>query len=192
LGGRAYPLRIPVDRVGTVDRMVFELALAHIGLSAERLEALGGRAVPARDYHEQLALYRRGDVDALWQFMGIPSPSIAEAHGIRPVKALPLPPTLIDKLAALGWRAAEIPAGAYGAVDRPVPTVAMGTSLGFHEGVPAEVVHAITRTICEEAERVRAIHPAAQDFDPARAHLDGGGPLHAGAARYFRETGQLR
>jgi len=32
---------------------------------------------------------------------------------------------------------------------------------------------------------VRAIHPAAASFDPACAHLDAGGPLHEGAARYF-------
>jgi TRAP transporter TAXI family solute receptor len=135
--GRAYPLRIPVDRVGTVDRMVFELALAHIGLSMERLEAWGGRAVPADNYHEQIALYRAGEVDALWQFMGIPSPSIEEAHAIRPVKILPLPAALIEKLSGLGWQASRVPVGAYGVVDQPVSTVAMGTSLGFHMNVPA-------------------------------------------------------
>jgi hypothetical protein len=28
-----YPLRLPVDRVGTVDRLVFQLTLEHFGLS---------------------------------------------------------------------------------------------------------------------------------------------------------------
>ena len=54
----------------------------------------------------------------------------------------------------------------------------------------------ITSTLLKAAAGGRGgswyVLPAAQDFDPARAHLDGGGPLHAGAARYFRETGQLR
>jgi len=188
---RAYPLRIPVDRVGTVDRLVFELALAHIGLSVERLEAWGGRAVPAQNYHDQIALYRSGEADALWQFMGIPSPSIEEAHAIRPVKVLPLPATLIEELSGLGWQAAKIPVGSYSVVDQPISTVAMGTSLGFHVNVPGDVVHVITRAICEHAERVRAVHPAARAFDPARAHLDAGGPLHPGAERYFRDAGFL-
>jgi TRAP-type uncharacterized transport system substrate-binding protein len=65
----------------------------------------------------------------------------------------------------------------------------MGTSLGFHAAVPAEVVFAITAAICDNAEHVRAIHPAAASFDPARAHLDTGGPLHEGAARYFQVGG---
>ena len=142
--------------------------------------------MPADNYHQQLALYRDGKVDALWQFMGIPSPSIQEAHAARPVKPLPLPPDLIARLTALGWAAAELPTGAYGAVTAPVPTVSMGTSLGFHASVPVEVVFAITEVICDHPERVWAIHPAAAAFDPARAHLDPGGPLHEGAARYFQ------
>lgn len=182
---RRHPLRVPVDRVGTVDRLVFEMALEHIGLAPAELERWGGALVPADNYHQQLALYRPGKVDALWQFMGIPSPSIQEAHAARPIKPVALPRDLIERLTKLGWSAAELPVGAYGVVATPVPTVAMGTSLGFHASVPAEVVYAIVAVICDHAERVRAIHPAAASFDPARAHLDAGELLHAGAARYF-------
>jgi TRAP-type uncharacterized transport system substrate-binding protein len=84
-----------------------------------------------------------------------------------------------------------LPADAYGAVTRAVPTVAMGTSLGFHAGVPEDVVCAITRVICDHADRVRQIHPAAQHFDPMTAHLQGRGLMHPGAARYFRTQGLL-
>jgi TRAP-type uncharacterized transport system substrate-binding protein len=71
-------------------------------------------------------------------------------------------------------------------VAESVATVAMGTSLGFHAGVPTDVVFTITRALCEHPERVRAIHPAARQFDPAQAHLQAGGPLHPGAERHFR------
>ena len=182
---RRHPLRVPVDRVGTVDRLVFGMALEALGLTPVELQNWGGALTPADNYHQQLALYREGKVDALWQFMGIPSPSIQEAHVARPLRPVALPPDLIGRLTKLGWSAAELPVGAYGVVATPVPTVSMGTSLGFHASVPAEVVHAIVAAICDHPERVRAIHPAAASFDPARAHLDTGGPLHEGAARYF-------
>jgi TRAP transporter TAXI family solute receptor len=185
-----WPLRVPVDRVGTVDRLVFEMALEAIGITAASLGSWGGALVPADNYHQQLALYRDGKVDALWQFMGIPSPSIQEAHAARPVKALPLPDDFVARLAALGWSRAELPTGAYGMVTAPVPTVSMGTSIGFHASVPAEVAFAITEAICDHPDRVRPIHPAAVAFDPARAHLDPGGPLHEGAARYFKDRGR--
>jgi TRAP transporter TAXI family solute receptor len=186
------PLRVPVDRVGTVDRMVFELTLQHFGVSAADAERWGSRLVPAANYDEQLALYEAGAADVLWQFMGIPSPAIQAAHALRPLQALALPPDLIATLEDLGWTAARLPAGAYGMVAEPVTTVAMGTSLGFHASVPTDVIFAITRALCEHPERVRDIHPAARQFDPAQAPLQAGGPLHPGAERYFRSRSLMR
>ena len=188
---RRYPLRIPVDRTGTVDRLVFELALRHVGISEARLEQWGGALVPAANYHDQLAPYREGRVDGLWQFMGIPSPSIEAANARRPLKGLSLPSGLIDELGRRGWVAAELPPGTYGAIDRAIPTVAMGTSLGFHAAVPDKVVFAITSAICDHAERVRGIHEAAGQFNAADACRDPGGPFHPGAAKYFKLRGLL-
>lgn len=185
------PVRMPVDRVGTVDRMVFQLTLDHFGVAEPDVERWGGALVPARSYDEQLALYRAGTVSALWQFMGIPSPSIEAANTLRPLRPLAFSESLIVALERLGWTPATLPAGAYGIVDRPVPTVAMGTSLGFHADVADDVVYKIVRVVCEHSERVRRIHPAAAGFDPAGAPRLARGPLHTGAARYFREAGLL-
>jgi TRAP transporter TAXI family solute receptor len=186
---RKHPLRLPVDRSTTVDRLVFQIMLDHYGVSLADLEAWGGGAIPADNYYEQLDLYQRGKVDALWQFMGIPSPSIQEANANRPIRVLPTGAGLIEDLVQRGWIAAEIPTGAYGVVNSPIPTVSMGTSLGFHSAVPDQVVLDITTTICEHAAEVRAIHPAASDFDPGKACDDPGGPLHPGAEGYFKFKG---
>ena len=43
---RRHPLRVPVDRVGTVDRLVFELALEQIGLTPAALGAGAGPSCP--------------------------------------------------------------------------------------------------------------------------------------------------
>jgi hypothetical protein len=72
---REVPVRLPVDRVGTVDRLVFDQLLEHFGISEAAIVGRGGALIPAMNYDEQLALYARGEVNALWQFMGIPSPS---------------------------------------------------------------------------------------------------------------------
>jgi hypothetical protein len=184
-----YPLRLPVDRVGTVDRLVFQRLLAHFRVPESAIERWGGALIPAMDYDEQLALYARSEANALWQFMGIPSPSIQAAHALRPLKLLPFPPSFITELEHLGWTAAMMPAGAYEADVPTIPTVAMATSLGFHASIGEDVAYAITSVICDHAERVRQLHPAAHDFAPARAHLQAHGPLHPGAARYFHENG---
>jgi len=186
-----HPVRMPVDRVGTVDRMVFQLTLDHFGVGEADIHGWGGELVPANSYDEQLALYRARSVNALWQFMAIPSPSIEAANALRPLRPLPLAESLITTLENLGWTAAALPEGAYGIVERQLRTVAMGTSLGFHADVPDDAVYRIVRAICEHAERVRRIHPAASGFDPGVAHRLSRGPLHPGAAKYFREAGLL-
>jgi hypothetical protein len=116
LEGR-QPVRMPVDRVGTVDRMVFQLRLDHFGVAEPDVERWGGALVPARSYDEQLALYRAGTVNGLWQFMGIPSPSIEVANTLRPLRPLAFSERLIVALERLGWTPATLPAGAYGIVD---------------------------------------------------------------------------
>lgn len=138
------PLRLPVDRIGTVDRLVFQRLLAHFGVSEAAIEAWGGALIPAMSYEEQLALYTRREVNALWQFMGIPSPSIQAAHALRPLKMLAFPPSFIAELERLGWTAATLPDRAYWTADGNVATLAMTTSLGFHASV-AEDVDVMTR-----------------------------------------------
>jgi hypothetical protein len=146
LEGR-QPVWMPVDRV------VFQLTLDHFGVAEPDVERWGGALVPARSYDEQLALYRAGTVNGLWQFMGIPSPSIEAANTLRPLRPLAFSESLIVALERLGWTPATLPAGAYGIVDRPVPTVAMGTSLGFH----VEVADAsCTRSFASSANSVNA------------------------------------
>jgi TRAP transporter TAXI family solute receptor len=186
-----YPLYLPIDRIGTVDRMVLQLTLEHFGVSEDDIESWGGRLVPAMSYHEQLSLYAQHTVNALWQFMAIPSPSIQAAHTLHPLKALPFPHSLITELERQGWTAATLPTGAYGTAEQAIPTVAMATSLGFHASVPEAVVYAITSAICEHTDRVQQIHPAAQHFDPRTAHLQSRGLLHPGARQYFRQQGWL-
>jgi hypothetical protein len=66
-----------------------------------------------------------------------------------------------------------------------IPTVAMTTSLGFHASVSEDVVYAITSVICDFAEQVRQIHPAAHYFNPSRACLQGRGLLHLGGRSLF-------
>jgi hypothetical protein len=188
---RQHPLRLPVDRIGTVDRMVFQLLLTHFGVSESAIERWGGALIPAMHYDEQLALYARGEVNALWQFMGVPSPSLQAAHALRPLKMLAFPEEFIAAMERMGWTAAALPAAAYRADEQAVATLAMATSLGFHASVADDVVHAITSVICDHADRVRQIHPAARHFEPERAHVQGHDPLHPGAARYFQEKGLL-
>lgn len=77
----------------------------------------------------------------------------------------------------------------YFAATPAISTKYLGAARRASTVARAEVVFAITAGICDDPERVRAIHPATASFDPVRAHLEPGGPLHEGAARYFEARG---
>jgi uncharacterized protein len=94
----------------------------------------------------------------------------------------------LDEL-VLGWTSAKLPEGAYDVIEKPVVTVSMGTSLGFHASVSDDVVFTIVEAVCEHPDRIQAVHPAALGFDPEQAYLGAGGPLHPGAEKYFRTKG---
>jgi TRAP-type uncharacterized transport system substrate-binding protein len=88
---------------------VFQLTLDHFGIAEADVERWGGALVPARSYDEQLALYTAGSVNALWQFMGIPSPSIEAANALCPLRPLAFSEDLIAALERLGWTPATFP-----------------------------------------------------------------------------------
>lgn len=60
------------------------------------------------------------------------------------------------------------------------------------EQLDDEVVYQIVRALFDNIEEFRAMHPAFETLDPRAMTRDGlSAPLHAGAARYFKEKGLL-
>jgi TRAP-type uncharacterized transport system substrate-binding protein len=53
-------------------------------------------------------------------------------------------------------------------------------------------VYWITKIICENAEKMRKIHPSTVSFDPARAGFDLGASLHPGAEKYYKEAEYIK
>jgi TRAP-type uncharacterized transport system substrate-binding protein len=68
----------------------------------------------------------------------------------------------------------------------------MGTTIAVSAQVPDDVAYLVTRTINDNADRVRNIHESPAEYEPAKAHARLGVPLHPGAERYYRERGWLR
>lgn len=185
------PLRIPVDHPGTVDRLAFDALLDGLGITPALVEDWGGKLLPAANYDEQLALFERGEVNALWQFMGVPSPSILRAAARRPLRFLPLPESYYHRMVPRGFSVGTLDPAWYGAAGDPVVTLTMSTLLGTHAGVPDDVVAAVAQTLAEHPERVAAIHPAAAGLQAA--HLAGCAPesLHPGARAAYQAAGLL-
>jgi uncharacterized protein len=58
--------------------------------------------------------------------------------------------------------------------------------------MPAAVAYEITRAVFNNLDDFRRLHPAFEALSVAgMAHAAGRAPVHAGAARYYRERGWL-
>lgn len=114
----------------------------------------------------------------------------------RPDVAMRLVP-LSEAAAALAarpgavYRPATIPAGAYPGQRQPVATLAVDTLLVAGATLDERVAYGVTRAMFDNIRELPFFHPAAQRLTllagPQVAPL----PLHAGAARFYREKGVL-
>jgi TRAP-type uncharacterized transport system substrate-binding protein len=59
--------------------------------------------------------------------------------------------------------------------------------------VPDDVVYTVVKSIFDDFETFRGLHPALANLDPqAMATQGNSAPLHPGAERYYREQGWIQ
>lgn len=186
---KKLPLKIAVDRVGTTDEWSLRLALSHYGLTYDDIRSWGG-SVTFTGYADQATNMKDRHVDAIWENIAAPSPTIQDVMTSRKIKVLPLSDAVIkDLVENTGFADHGIPAGRYG--DKEIPSVASITTLMASPDAPEDAVYVLTRVVNENADKVRTLQQSAADFDPSAAWKDTGAPLHPGAEKYYKEKGYM-
>jgi TRAP transporter TAXI family solute receptor len=84
-----------------------------------------------------------------------------------------------------------IPSGIYEGVDTDVPTYAVKATLVTSEKVPEEVVYNVVKTVFDNLDRFRTMHPAFATLQPQDMLQALSAPLHPGAIRYYKEKGWM-
>src|SRR5262245_19019044 len=128
-------------------------------------------------------------------FLALPGASITEASVGRNLKLLAFSEPLLAYLGKFGLGKGTIPAGTYPQAANAKDTVVsatMGTTITVTSKMANDLAYTITKTLNDNPDRVRKIHGSLADYDPAKAYLYLGVPLHPGAERYYREKGYLK
>lgn len=187
---KKYPMKIAVDRVGTTDEWSLRLALAHYKLTYDDIKKWGGN-VTFTGYSDQATAMKDKHVDAIWENIAAPSPTIQDISTSRKVRVLPLSDAVIKELVEkTAFANRGIPAGRYG--DKAIPSVASITTLMASPKASDDAVYIITRIINENPDKVRKMQASAAEFKPEDAWKDTGAVLHTGAARYYKEKGWMK
>ena len=103
-----------------------------------------------------------------------------------------VPADIVAKVGDPAYKAATIPANTYNKQAVAVPTVAIKNILVTHEGVPNDVVYAMTKSMYDNMDGLVAAHNAAKGIVVKDAPVGLPIPLHPGAEKYYREVGLLK
>jgi len=143
---------------------------------------------------EQSAALCDNQIDAMVYTVGHPSGSIQEA-----TTACDSVLVTVDGDAVSGliddnsyYRSATIPGGMYRGNDADVMTFGVGATFVTSASVSEDAVYAVVSGVFDNFEDFKKLHPAFANLTPEEMATAGlSAPLHAGAAKYYKEKGWI-
>jgi TRAP transporter TAXI family solute receptor len=90
------------------------------------------------------------------------------------------------------YRSATIPGGMYRGSDADTATFGVGATFVTSDAVSEEAVYTVVKSVFENFEDFKKLHPAFANLKPEEMATAGlSAPLHAGAAKYYKEQGWI-
>jgi len=134
-------------------------------------------------------------IDAMVFTVGHPSGSIKEATTTCDSVLVNITGPEVDKLIADNdyYRSATIPGGMYRGSDKDVKTFGVGATFVTSTKVPDNVVYAVVKSVFENFDTFKSLHPAFANLKKEEMVKDGlSAPLHPGALKYYKEVGLIK
>lgn len=180
---------------GNVGQTVADRVLAGYGVSAANFLSWGGSTtyVSHAAMGEQMI---NGQADVALEAARAPASFTLDMDAsVKNLKWLTHEPAALDKVAAASGGSllrGILPTGIYRTQPGPYESVGYDHIVLVHKNMSDEVAYNLTRLVLTHAERFGNAIPALKSFDPKVVCKDvGPWPLHPGAERACRETGNL-
>ncbi|UWQ00346.1 TAXI family TRAP transporter solute-binding subunit [Aliiroseovarius crassostreae] len=141
---------------------------------------------------EQSAALCDNQIDAMVYTVGHPSGSIQEATTACDSVLVEVSGDDVAKLIEENsfYRSATIPGGMYRGNDADTATFGVGATFVSSDKVSEEVVYTLVKSVFENIDDFKGLHPAFANLDPKEMATAGlSAPLHPGAEKYYREAG---
>ena len=143
-------------------------------------------------FGESVELMKNRQLDVTLQSAGLGVSSIRDLATSIKIVVVPVPADVIAKVGDAAYQPATIPANTYDGQTVDMPTVAIKNFLVTHQGVPDDVVYAMTKSMFESLDTLVAAHNAAKAIKRDTATQGTTVTFHPGAARYYKEVGLLK
>ncbi len=182
--------RVNIGNPGSGNRATMEVVMAAKGWTTKDF-ALTSEL----DSAEQASALADNNIDAMVFVAGHPNGSIQEATTTVDARIIPLDGDVIQKLVEEHpyYSFYDIPGGMYKGNPDDVKTFGVGATLVSAEKVDDDLVYAAVKSVFDNFDRFKKLHPAFATLDPETMVNQGlSAPLHDGAKRYYQEKGWLK
>jgi uncharacterized protein len=181
--------RVNIGNPGSGQRALFERLMTEKGWDMSSF-ALASELASA----EQSQALCDNNIDAFVFTVGHPAGSIQEATTSCETRIIPATGEAVDALVEANpyYTKATIPGGMYAGTDEDVETFGVGATVVTNADVPDEVVYTFVKSVFDDFESFKGLHPALANLDPeTMVTTQISAPLHAGAEQYYREQGWI-
>jgi TRAP transporter TAXI family solute receptor len=136
-----------------------------------------------------------GKIDGFFYAVGHPSANIQDPTTICGAKLVSLTGPAVDKLVKERpyYAVATIPGGMYPNNPQPTTTFGVQATIVSSAKVPADVVYTVVKTVFDNLDEFKKLHPALAHLKPEDMIKNGlSAPLHDGAVKYYKEKGWIK
>lgn len=179
--------RVNVGEPGSGNRAMMDTVMKAWGWTARDFSLAS--ELPMSEQGEALCDNR---VDAVVYAGGHPNGLIQQATSACSVRLVGIDGRPVRKLLGDGpyYARVVIPGGMYTGNPDDVETFGVRAVLASTAAVDADLVYEVVKTVFDDFEAFKRLHPALQALEKPSAATEGlAVPLHEGAARYFEEAG---
>ena len=147
------------------------------------------------NYAEAADQFKDNLVDACYFMVAVPNGAITDINVMNPVQFFGFDDEMFAKIKKTYplYGRVEIPANAYPGQDKPVPTIAVYSSIYVSNDLPENIVYQMTKVLYEESATIAQAHSAGKYIKLETATTGGISiPYHPGAIKYYKEKGILK
>jgi len=143
-------------------------------------------------FAESVELMKNRQLDATLISAGLGVAAVRDLATAVKIVIVPIPAEVIARIGDPAYQPATIPANTYNGQTADAHTVAIPNFLVTHEGVPADTVYAMTKSMFDNLDQMVAAHAAAKAIKLENAIKGMPLPLPPGAEKNYREAGLIK
>lgn len=184
---KKYPLRITVNRAGTLIDLMSERILEAYGVSYKDIESWGGKIhkIPGP---EAMDLWDAGQMDAIIEVSQFPTSRFYELGQKHELVMLPIDADKVEAINKdMGSVALTIPAGSYTFQKEDCPTASTQLVLVTSAEQPDQVVADMLTAMSDNIDYLRSVHANLRELSIRDMANNQSIPLHPAAEKFFRE-----